>query len=48
MIVGGLDVGTTGCKLTSYDDNGNYIYNSYVSSAEVNEIVKRVIASIKN
>lgn len=29
MIVGGLDVGTTGCKLTSYDDNGNYIYNSY-------------------
>ena len=29
MIIGGLDVGTTGCKLTVYDDNGNFIYNSY-------------------
>lgn len=29
MIIGGLDVGTTGCKLTVYDDKGNYIYNSY-------------------
>lgn len=29
MIIGGLDVGTTGCKLTAYDDKGNYIYNSY-------------------
>lgn len=29
MIIGGIDVGTTGCKLTAYDDKGNYIYNSY-------------------
>lgn len=29
MIIGGLDVGTTGCKLTVYDDKGNFIYNSY-------------------
>lgn len=29
MIVGGLDVGTTGCKLTAYDDKGNFIYSSY-------------------
>lgn len=29
MIIGGLDVGTTGCKLTAYDDKGNFIYNSY-------------------
>lgn len=29
MFLGGLDVGTTGCKLTAYDDKGNFIYNSY-------------------
>ena len=29
MIIGGLDVGTTGCKLTAYDDKGNFIFNSY-------------------
>lgn len=29
MIIGGLDVGTTGCKLTAYDESGKYIYNSY-------------------
>lgn len=29
MLISGLDVGTTGCKLTVYDDKGNYIYNSY-------------------
>lgn len=29
MIIGGLDVGTTGCKLTAYDDRGSFIYNSY-------------------
>lgn len=29
MIIGGLDVGTTGCKLTAYDNQGNYIFNSY-------------------
>lgn len=29
MVIGGLDVGTTGCKLTAYDDKGNFIYNSY-------------------
>ena len=29
MIIGGLDVGTTGCKLTAFDHEGNFIYNSY-------------------
>ena len=29
MIIGGIDVGTTGSKLTVYDDKGNYLYNSY-------------------
>lgn len=29
MIIGGLDVGTTGCKLTAYDEKGNFILNSY-------------------
>jgi len=29
MIIGGIDVGTTGCKLTVYDDKGTYLYNSY-------------------
>lgn len=29
MIIGGLDVGTTGCKLTAYNENGVFVYNSY-------------------
>ena len=29
MLIGGLDVGTTGCKITVYDENGTYISNSY-------------------
>ncbi len=29
MYLGGLDVGTTGCKLSIYDENGSFIYNSY-------------------
>ncbi len=29
MVISGLDVGTTGCKLTAYDDKGNFLYNSY-------------------
>ena len=29
MLVGGLDIGTTGCKLTVYDDSGNFICNEY-------------------
>ena len=29
MFLGGLDVGTTGCKLSVYDDKGNFLYNSY-------------------
>lgn len=28
-LLGGLDVGTTGCKLSVYDVNGNYITNAY-------------------
>lgn len=29
MLIGGLDVGTTGCKLSVYDDKGNFVANSY-------------------
>ena len=29
MIIAGLDVGTTGCKLTAYDSSGEFVYNSY-------------------
>ncbi len=29
MIITGLDVGTSGCKLTAYDEKGNWVYNSY-------------------
>ena len=29
MLIGGLDVGTTGCKLTVYDTDGNFIANEY-------------------
>lgn len=29
MLVGGLDIGTTGCKLTVYDDTGKFICNEY-------------------
>lgn len=29
MYIGGLDIGTTGCKLSVYDDKGNFICNSY-------------------
>ena len=29
MLLGGLDVGTTGCKLSVYDDKGNFVANSY-------------------
>ena len=30
MLIGGLDVGTTGCKLTVYNDSGEFVYNSYI------------------
>ena len=29
MFIGGLDVGTTGCKISVYDENGNYASNFY-------------------
>lgn len=29
MIIGGLDVGTSGCKLTVYDCEGNFLSNEY-------------------
>ena len=29
MLLGGLDVGTTGCKLSVYDNKGNFVANSY-------------------
>ena len=30
MLIGGLDVGTTGCKLTVYNDGGKFVHNEYV------------------
>ena len=30
MLIGGLDVGTTGCKLTIYNNNGEFIHNEYI------------------
>ena len=29
MAIGGLDIGTTGCKLTVYDNQGTFIYKAY-------------------
>lgn len=29
MLLGGLDIGTTGCKLSLYDEKGAFQYNSY-------------------
>lgn len=29
MALGGLDIGSTGCKVTVYDDAGNYLYRAY-------------------
>ena len=29
MYIGGLDIGTTGCKVSVYDDKGNFVCNSY-------------------
>ena len=29
MLIGGLDVGTTGCKLTVYSEKGEFVHNSY-------------------
>ena len=29
MIIGGLDVGTTGCKLTAYNSNGEFVAGAY-------------------
>ena len=30
MLIGGLDVGTTGCKLTIYNASGQFIHNEYI------------------
>lgn len=29
MKIAGLDIGTTGCKLTVFDENGNYLDKAY-------------------
>ena len=29
MLIGGLDIGTTGCKLSVYDEIGTFVFNSY-------------------
>lgn len=48
MIVGGLDVGTTGCKLTLYSTDGNFVDSAYreyesIREDERQEIDARVI-----
>ncbi len=58
MLIGGLDVGTTGCKITVYDENGTYISNSYKEynvmrsggehEIDANEIFESVCAVIKD
>lgn len=30
MLIGGLDVGTTGCKLTIYSGSGEFVHNEYI------------------
>lgn len=29
MVLGGLDIGSTGCKVTVYDEKGNYVFRAY-------------------
>ena len=29
MALAGLDIGTTGCKVTVYDDEGKFLYRGY-------------------
>ncbi len=58
MLIGGLDVGTTGCKLTVYDNSGNFIHNEYREynvlrkngehEIDANEIFDAVCAIIRN
>ena len=28
-MLGGVDIGTTGCKITVYEDDGTYLYRAY-------------------
>ena len=32
MVVGGLDIGTSGCKIVLYDEKGNYLKSSTPSA----------------
>lgn len=57
MLIGGLDVGTTGCKLTVYDETGVFVHNSYIEydvsradgehEIDVNVIFRAVCGVIK-
>ena len=52
MYIGGLDIGTSGCKVTVYDEKGNFIENHYkeydsvheggLHEIDANEIVKAI------
>lgn len=58
MIIGGLDIGTTGCKLTAFDENGAYLGKAYrnypsergtsqtIDAEKILEAVLEVIAEI--
>ena len=40
MKIAGLDIGTTGCKITMFDEKGNYLdkaYQDYPVSSESNQ-----------
>ncbi|MBE6608874.1 MAG: carbohydrate kinase [Ruminococcaceae bacterium] len=37
MFIGGLDIGTTGCKLSVYSDKGEFVFNSY-KEYEINRV----------
>lgn len=48
MKIAGLDIGTTGCKLTVFDENGNYLDKAYkeypaIRKSEEHEIDADVI-----
>ena len=54
MKIAGLDIGTTGCKLTVFDQNGVYLDKAYqgilngvkdgtVAEARINDSLKRVL-----
>ena len=36
VLVGGLDIGTSGCKLVLYDESGSFVRDAYAASRGMN------------